>query len=72
MQHCIQTPVFLTVISKPDTMKNLFSLAVALLLLTSAVTAQESYSETRNVTGFNEVSFAVPGKFLYHSVRATR
>lgn len=43
-------------------MKNLLSLAVALLLLTSAVTAQESYSETRNVTGFDKVSFAVPGE----------
>jgi hypothetical protein len=43
-------------------MKNLLSLAAVLLLLTSAVTAQESYSETRNVTGFNEVSFAVAGE----------
>jgi Putative auto-transporter adhesin, head GIN domain len=43
-------------------MKNLLSLAAALLLLTSAVTAQESYSETRNVTGFNEVSFSVAGE----------
>ncbi|HUW94140.1 MAG TPA: head GIN domain-containing protein [Bacteroidales bacterium] len=43
-------------------MKKLLSLAAASLLLTSAVMAQDSYSETRNVTGFSTVSFAVAGE----------
>jgi hypothetical protein len=51
-------------------MKNLLSLAAAMLLLTSAVTAQESYTETRNVTGFDEVSFAVAGE-VYISLGQT-
>ncbi|MCJ7820871.1 MAG: DUF2807 domain-containing protein [Bacteroidales bacterium] len=43
-------------------MKKLLSLAAAMLLLSSAVIAQESYSETRDVSGFSQVSFAVAGE----------
>jgi len=43
-------------------MKNLLSLATALLLLASTATAQDTYKETRNVTGFNEVSFCLAGE----------
>jgi hypothetical protein len=43
-------------------MKKLLSSAFALLLLVSAATAQDSYKETRNVTGFDEVSFCLAGE----------
>ena len=43
-------------------MKKLLSLAALLLLLISAVTAQDTYSENRDVTGFSKVSFAVAGE----------
>ena len=43
-------------------MKKLLSSAFALLLLVSAATAQDSYKETRDVTGFDEVSFCLAGE----------
>jgi hypothetical protein len=43
-------------------MKKLLSSAFALLLLVSAATAQDTYKETRNVTGFDEVSFCLAGE----------
>ena len=43
-------------------MKKLLSSAFALLLIVSAATAQDSYKETRNVTGFDEVSFCLAGE----------
>jgi hypothetical protein len=43
-------------------MKNLLSLAAALLLFATAATAQDTYKETRNVTGFDEVSFCLAGE----------
>lgn len=43
-------------------MKKLLSTAFALLLLVSAATAQNTYKETRNVTGFDEVSFCLAGE----------
>ena len=43
-------------------MKKTLSTAFALLLLASAATAQDTYKETRNVTGFDEVSFCLAGE----------
>ncbi len=43
-------------------MKKLLSSAFALLLFVSAATAQDAYKETRNVTGFDEVSFCLAGE----------
>jgi hypothetical protein len=43
-------------------MKKLLSFATALLLFASAATAQDIYKETRNVTGFDEVSFCLAGE----------
>lgn len=43
-------------------MKKLLSSAFLLLLLISAATAQDTYKETRNVTGFDEVSFCLAGE----------
>jgi len=47
---------------KKPIMKNLLSLAAALLLFATAATAQDTYKETRNVTGFDEVSFCLAGE----------
>ena len=43
-------------------MKKLLSSAFALLLFVSAATAQDTYKETRNLTGFDEVSFCLAGE----------
>jgi len=43
-------------------MKKSISVIAAILLFVSSAMAQEKYSETRNVSGFNEVAFAVPGE----------
>jgi hypothetical protein len=43
-------------------MKKLLSTAFALLLFVSAATAQDTYKETRNLTGFDEVSFCLAGE----------
>jgi hypothetical protein len=48
-------------------MKKLLSSAFALLLFVSAATAQDTYKETRNVTGFDEVSFCLAGE-VYISI----
>lgn len=42
-------------------MKRLLSSAFVLLLFVSAATAQDTYKETRNATGFDEISFCVAG-----------
>lgn len=43
-------------------MKKLLSFAAVTLLFVSAALAQGSYTETRDVTGFNKVSFAAAGE----------
>ena len=43
-------------------MKKLIALAAVLLLVVQASSAQSAYSETRDVSGFSEVSFAVAGE----------
>jgi len=43
-------------------MKKLLLFATALLLFASAATAQDTYKETRNVSGFDEVSFCLAGE----------
>lgn len=48
-------------------MKKLLSSAFALLLFVSAATAQDTYKETRNVSGFDEVSFCLAGE-VYISI----
>jgi hypothetical protein len=48
-------------------MKKLLSSVFVLLLFVSAATAQDTYKETRNVTGFDEVSFCLAGE-VYISI----
>jgi len=43
-------------------MKKLLSFVFVSLLFTSLTIAQEAYSETRNVSGFDEIGFSVPGE----------
>ncbi|MGB8357151.1 MAG: head GIN domain-containing protein [Bacteroidales bacterium] len=43
-------------------MKKLLSFAISLLLFAAVVTAQDTYKETRNVTGFDKVSFCLAGE----------
>jgi hypothetical protein len=48
-------------------MKRTITLAALVLLFVSAAQAQTPYTETRNVTGFNEIGFSVSGE-LYISI----
>lgn len=48
-------------------MKRTVTLAALMLLVASAVMAQTNYSETRNMTGFSEIGFAVSGE-VYISI----
>jgi hypothetical protein len=48
-------------------MKRTIALAALVLLIVSAAQAQTAYTETRNVTGFDEIGFAVSGE-LYITI----
>jgi hypothetical protein len=65
MQHHVCGAVFVLKIAetnKATTMKKSIIPALLLILSVTALQAQTTYTETRNVSGFSKVSFAVAGE----------